>query len=540
MNTFEWLAENYGYLLLFLLFLTIILFYFGKMSREKLKLKKMLHDQKLLAKKLREKGKKLEFTSKQLNIDTQKLKETEGKLQKEEKRIENFADQLFRKEELFTQQLSLTSQKEEKLREEIEKMGKIKSQIMDDLGKMIPLTSEEAEKKLLSLLKEEVDQNLDKYKEEKFQQTQEIVKEETTKIICLALEKYSSELVFPKTTSILQPENQEIIGKIIGKEGRNINAFRRITGAEIVIDRESDDLTIQISSFNSFRREVALQTLQSLIKEERFSPAQIENTFQKVSSEIDVLIVKNGEEVLRELGLTGIHPELVKCLGKLKYRTSYGQNVLEHCLEVAKLAGNIAAELNLNIFMARRAGLFHDIGKSVEDNNGYSHVLSGIELAKKYKEPEIVVNAIASHHRDCPTDNFYSLIIIAADKLSAARPGARGYQLETYIERMSELENIAKDFAGIKQSYAFQAGREVWVIADAEKLTDHQTWEVSQKIKKRIKEKIIIPGEVTIYVVREKKFVQKLTTKNTAEKSLPEQIPIKKRPRKPKFKRKKE
>jgi ribonucrease Y len=209
------------------------------------------------------------------------------------------------------------------------------------------------------------------------------------------------------------------------------------------------------------RRAIALQTLHALIKEARFSPLQIEKTYQKVSSEINDLIVENGEKVLKELELNNVHPALVKHLGKLRYRTSYGQNVLEHCLEVAKLAGSIAAEVGLDVLLARRAGLFHDIGKAVEDSGNCSHVLSGISIAKKCQEPEVVVNAIASHHRDFPPNNLYSLIILAADRLSAARPGARGYQLESYVERMSNLENIANEFPGIKKSYAFQAGREI-------------------------------------------------------------------------------
>jgi ribonucrease Y len=469
MNIFELLKENFGYLLLFLFFLFIILFYFRKIYQGRLQLKNLLRIQKKLAEKLEKSEKKIEFANEKLVSDIQKVKETEKKLQQEEER-------LLRKEELFTHQLMLSSQETEKLQRELEKMKKIENQIINDLGRIIPMSSEEAEKKLFSLLREKVDYDLEKYKEEKFNQVQKKIQEESTKIICLALEKYSSELVFPKTTNILQLENRQIVSKIIGKEGRNINTFRRITGTEVIIDSENDNLiTIQISSFNSLRREIALRTFQSLIREERFSPAQIEKTFQEVSYEIGELMVKNGEEVLRELELTGIHPELVKFLGKLKYRTSYGQNVLEHSLEVAKLAGNIAAELNLDIFLARRAGLFHDIGKAVEDNEGYSHVINGINLAKKYKEPEVVINAIAAHHRDYPTNNFYSLIVIAADKLSAARPGARGYQLEAYVERMNSLESIAKNFPGIKKSYAFQAGREVWVIADAEKLTDQQT-----------------------------------------------------------------
>lgn len=525
MSIFEELEKNKYQFLLFV-FLVIILFYFQKVYREKSRLKNLLKNQKKLAGKLKRQERKILITIEKLTNDTEKIKERERKLQQEEKRIENFANQLFRKEELFTQQLALSSRKEEELKIEKEQIEKIKSQVINNLENIIPMGSEEAEKKLFSLLKGKVDRELNNYKEEKIKRTQEEIQAESTKLICLALEKYSSELIFPKTTSVFQLENRQIISKLIGKEGRNINFFRRITGTEVTIDSEADDLIIQISSFNPLRREIAGQTLQSLIKEENFSPAQIEKTFQKVNSETDELIIKNGEMVLRELELVGIHPELIKYLGKLKYRTSYGQNVLEHSLEVAKLAGTIATELNLDTFLARRAGLFHDIGKAVDDNGNYSHVLSGIDLARKLEEPEIVINAIAAHHRDYPADNLYSLIVIAADKLSAARPGVRGYQLESYVKRMNSLESIAKDFPGIKKSYAFQAGREVWVIADAEELTDHQTWEVSQKIKKKIKEQIIIPGEVTINVIREKRFVEKLSTRSFEENTTSKSAPI--------------
>ncbi|CAG8764665.1 8562_t:CDS:1, partial [Ambispora leptoticha] len=246
----------------------------------------------------------------------------------------------------------------------------------------------EAKKNLLVLLKKEVDGELERYKEEEIRRVERGVKEESNNLICLALERCSSELVFTRTTDTLQVENQQIISKIIGREGRNINAFQRITGTELIIDRESDELSVQISSFNSLRRAIALRTLHTLIKEARFSPLQIEKTYQKASSEVNELIVKSGEKVLKELELSNVHPELVKHLGKLKYRTSYGQNVLEHCLEVAKLAGGIAAEIGLDVLLARRAGLFHDIGKAVEDNGNYSHVLSGISIAKKCQEPE--------------------------------------------------------------------------------------------------------------------------------------------------------
>ncbi|CAI2175609.1 11803_t:CDS:2 [Funneliformis geosporum] len=427
----------------------------------KLELKQLLHEQEKQAKKLKNREKKIEIITRQLMVDREKIEVKEKKVQQEEQRISEFTDQLIRKEELFTQQLEVNSKKEKNIKEETEKVNQIKRQLIGGLGKIIQMSREEAEKNLFALLKEEINRELEVYKREEIKRAEKAVKEESNKLICLALEKCSSELVFTRTTDTLPIENQQMISKIIGKEGRNINAFQRITGTELIIDRESDELSVQISSFNSLRRTIGLQTLHALIKEARFSPLQIEKTYQKISSEIDELIIKSGTEVLRELELNNVHPELIKHLGKLKYRTSYGQNVLEHCLEVAKLAGSIAAELGLDVLLARRAGLFHDIGKAVEDNGGFSHVLSGISITKKCQEPEVVINAVASHHRDFPPNNLYSLIILAADRLSAARPGVRGYQLESYIERMNHLENIANEFPGIKKSYAFQAGREI-------------------------------------------------------------------------------
>lgn len=434
--------------LLAILFFLLLFYwlYFQKIRGEKLQLQNLLQVQKKQVQVIKQ-------AEKNLTQEQENLLVSQQKIQTEKEKNLNLTHQLFQREQSLLNQLNQISQREAHIKA-------IREQVINRLEEVIPLSREEAQKILFSLLQKKVDRELEKYQEEKIKEVVQQAHQESTKIICLSLEKSSSELVFSKTISTFQLENREMIGKIIGKEGRNINAFQKITGTELVIDQETDDLTVQVSSFNSLRREIAFQTLSSLVKEEKISPIQIEKTYQKVSSEIDQLIIKTGKEVLEKLEINEVNPELVKYLGKLKYRTSYGQNVLEHCLEVALLAGNIAVELDLDVILARRAGLFHDIGKAVEEQN-VSHVLSGVSLAKKYHEPEVVINAIASHHGNFPANNFYSLIILAADRLSAARPGARGYQLEAYLERMNKLEKIANQFPGIKKSYAFQAGREV-------------------------------------------------------------------------------
>jgi len=507
----------FSYEVAFALFITIffILNLFLRKKNSK-KIESILREDKIRKdqiKEIKNKKEKLEAIRKSLTIEKEKSKSFEKKLELEEKRILNLSEQLFRKEEVFLEQLSLLNQRERKIREDFENIEKIRAKVIDRLGKSISISKEEAERNLEALLKKNIDNNLNEYKENSLAKAKEKIKEKVINILCSAMEKYSSELVFSKTVSSIEIENKQIVSKIIGKEGRNISYFRRVTGTNLIIDKEGDSLSIRISSFNSFRREKAVQTLNSLIKSERISPDQIFSTYQKISSEIEEIIKNNASDILMELGITGVHEELTKNLGKLKYRTSYGQNVLEHSIEVAKIMGWIAAELGLDVTLAKRVGIFHDIGKSSEDDEGYSHVLSGISMAKKYNEGEEVINAIASHHRDFPANNVYSLMLLAADRLSAARPGSRGYQLEAYVERMNSLEKIANEFPGINKSYAFQAGREIWIIADSTKLSDYQTLEVSKKIKEKIKKEIVIPGEVTIYVVREKIFVQKINDK---------------------------
>jgi len=385
------------------------------------------------------------------------------------------------------------------------------------------MNEEDAKTYLLNEVQEEISDDLNKLVSQKMRIFKEDLHRKVTKIICSSLERYSSEIAFSKTVDYLLVDNKKTVSRIIGKDGRNITFFRKLTGTDIIIDKDKEknekkkindknnEIVIEISSFDSLRREVALQTLKKLIvNEQKITPLYIERMFNETSLEVDNLIFQTGENVLEELQISDVDSDLIKYLGRLKYRTSYGQNVLEHCLEVSKLSGTIAAEIGLNPYIAKRAGLLHDIGKATEDLIGSSHVTSGIMLAKKYKESDIIINAIASHHDRILADNPYSLIVAAADTLSAARPGSRSNQLESYISRMKGLESIADEFEGIKKIYSFQAGREVWVIIDANKINDFQCFEIMKDVKKKIQEKIVIPGDITITVIREKKLVEKI------------------------------
>ena len=465
-------------------------------------------------------------------------------LEKEETRINSLSENFSEKEKKLIEQIEKFQQKEQnlanlnqELNQKEKTIDKLKQEANQKLWEISHLELNEAQEILFSQLKEQMKDSLNKLAQQEIKQHQKKVEIETTKIICLALEKYSSELVYSKTVNYLKVNDSRTMGRIIGKDGRNINYFRKLTGVEVLINSENDMETdqsrklkkskaskpkskinsspeewiIEISCFNSLRREIATRTLQHLIQEQRISPLQIESVFQTISKEVEKIIIQSGEEVLTELQINSLHPELVKYLGKLRFRTSYGQNVLEHCLEVAKLAGNIAAELGLEVDLARRAGLLHDIGKAVEDE-GISHVISGMALAKQYHEPSIVINAIASHHRDFPADNFYSLIVSAADTLSAARPGARGQQLEAYLARMESLENLTQEITGVKKIYAFQAGREIWALVDTKKVADYQMLEIAKTIQKKIREQIVVPGEITISILRETKLVRKIST----------------------------
>ena len=322
----------------------------------------------------------------------------------------------------------------------------------------------------------------------------------------MTMQKYASDVTNEKTVSVVTLPNDDMKGRIIGREGRNIRTIEAVTGVDLIIDDTPE--AIVLSSFDPLRREIAKQTIDTLIKDGRIHPARIEELYDKTCKEFNQKIVEYGNQAAFELGLSKIAPELVEILGKLYFRTSYGQNALQHSKEVAHLSGIIAAEIGENVTLAKRAGLLHDIGKAIDFETEGSHVQIGLELAKKYHEDKVVINAIESHHGDVEPTSIISVIVAIADALSASRPGARNDSVENYIKRLQQLEEIANGFDGIDKSYAIQAGRELRVIVKPEEVDDMKSFKLARDIKNKIEAEMQYPGTVKVTVVRETRAVE--------------------------------
>lgn len=340
----------------------------------------------------------------------------------------------------------------------------------------------------------------------KEEQAEEEAETKARDILALAMSKYSQEVTCERTVSVVSLPSDEMKGRIIGREGRNIKSLESLLGVDIIIDDTPEVLTI--SCFDPIRRETARMTLDALIKDGRIQPGRIEELYAKCKAEMDSIIKKAGEDAVNRLGLPRIHRELIQYIGRLKFRTSYGQNVLEHSIQVAYLCGIMAAELGLDQNMAKRAGLLHDIGKAADFELEGSHVEVGARLAKKYGEPDVVINAIESHHGDKPAKYVISTLVVAADTLSAARPGARSETLENYIKRIEDLETICKGFDGVSNCFAMQSGREVRVAVIPEKIDDAASYKLARDIRDKIQNEMTYPGQVKVSVIRELRAVE--------------------------------
>ena len=411
-----------------------------------------------------------------------------------------------KRESEFEKKDRLLVQKEKDTQELKEKYDLLISEQKKQLEYLAGISSQEAKELLLQAMENEAKHEAAKTIRRLENEAKEIADKKAKEIISLAIKRYAGDYVAEKTVSYVNLPNEEMKGRIIGREGRNIRAIEAATGIDLIIDDTPE--AVILSGFNSVRREVARLSLERLISDGRIHPARIEEVVKKVSQEVEVAVREAGEAATFDVGVHGIHPEMIKLVGKLKYRSSYGQNVLQHSLEVAFLCGIMAAELGLNIKQAKRAGLLHDIGKAVDHEVEGSHAVIGADLAKRYGESNRVIHSIASHHEDIPLESILDVLVQAADTLSGARPGARKEMLETYVKRLEDLEKIAQSFEGIGKTFALQAGREIRIIVESEKVTDNDIYVLSKDIAKKIEECLTYPGQIKVTVIREIRAVE--------------------------------
>lgn len=432
-------------------------------------------------------------------------KERRNEIQKQERRLVQKEENLDKKYESIEQKEEKLTQRIREAEEHQEEIRSIKKGQLEMLEKISALTSEEARELIVKQAEQEAKHDVAVKIKEIERQLKEDADSKAREIISLAIQRCASDHASEITVSTVSLPNDEMKGRIIGREGRNIRTLETLTGVDLIIDDTPEAITV--SSFDPVRREVARLTLEKLIADGRIHPARIEEMVEKSKNEIEQIIKSEGERALFETTIHGVHPELIKILGRMKYRTSYGQNVLNHSIEVAHISGLLAAELGADITIAKRAGLLHDIGKSVSHEMEGTHIQLGVELAKKYRESEAVIHAIHAHHGDVEAETVEACIVQAADAISASRPGARRENLENYIKRLEKLEELATSFEGVEKSFAFQAGREIRIIVKPEAVNDDDMVLLARELSKKIEAELSYPGQIKVHVVRETRVV---------------------------------
>lgn len=434
------------------------------------------------------------------------LKERRSEISRQERRISQKEENLDKKTEALEKKEANLTQKLKDIEHKNEEITEIKAQQTAELEKISGMTRDEAKTILMQDIENQTRHDAAVMVKEIEQQAKENAEKIAKNIVAMSIQKVAADHVAETTVSVVNLPNDEMKGRIIGREGRNIRTLETMTGVELIIDDTPE--AVIVSSFDPIRREVAKLALEKLIIDGRIHPARIEESVEKSKKEIEALIKQEGEEATFETGVHGLHPELVKLLGKLHFRTSYGQNVLKHAVEVSHLAGVMAGELGADVTLAKRAGLLHDIGKAVDHEIEGSHISIGVEIAKKYRENREVIHAIEAHHGDVEPQTMIAVLIQAADTISAARPGARRENLETYIKRLQKLEDIANDFDGVEKSFAIQAGREIRIMIKPEVIGDDSMILVAKDIVKRIENELEYPGQIKVSLIRETRAVE--------------------------------
>ena len=429
------------------------------------------------------------------------VKERRAEIQRSERRVLQKEENLDKKLESIERREAGFAAKEEEINKQKAQIAKLNEERLQELERISGLTSEQAKEYLLKTVEEDVKLDTAKLIKEMENKAKEEADKKAKDYVVTAIQKCAADHVAETTISVVQLPNDEMKGRIIGREGRNIRTLETMTGVDLIIDDTPE--AVILSGFDPIRREVARIALEKLIVDGRIHPARIEEMVEKAQKEVETMIREEGEAATLEVGVHGIHPELVRLLGRMKFRTSYGQNALKHSIEVAQLSGLLAAEIGVDVRTAKRAGLLHDIGKSVDHDMEGSHIQIGVDLCRKYKESPIIINAVEAHHGDVEPESLIACIVQAADTISAARPGARRETLDTYTNRLKQLEDISNGFKGVEKSFAIQAGREIRIMVVPEQISDADMVLLARNIAKQIESELEYPGQIKVNVIRE-------------------------------------